>query len=224
MDFDKVGAQHCCVLRAYITMREFQKSQRRIGLTGGIGTGKTTISNYLAHHHQLPVLDADIYSREAVQPASPILTQIFERYGVSVRLADGTLNRKRLGEIIFNNLDEKQWLEQQIHPYVRDRFQSELDTLIAPTVVLVIPLLFEAEMTDLVTEIWVVSCSPEQQLQRMMTRDRLSLEQAQARINNQRPLEEKIARADVVFDNSSTLEPLLKQVDLLIVGNRVMDT
>ena len=224
MDFDKVGAQHCCVLRAYITMREFQKSQRRIGLTGGIGTGKTTISHYLAHHHQLPVLDADIYSREAVQPASPILIQIFERYGVSVRLADGTLNRKRLGEIIFNNLDEKQWLEQQIHPYVRERFQSELDTLIAPTVVLVIPLLFEAEMTDLVTEIWVVSCSPEQQLQRMMTRDRLSLEQAQARINNQRPLEEKIARADVVLDNSSTLEPLLKQVDLLIVGNRVMDT
>ena len=224
MDFDKVGAQHCCVLRAYITMREFQKSQRRIGLTGGIGTGKTTISNYLAQRYQLPVLDADIYAREAVQPGSPILNEIFERYGVAVKLPDATLNRKRLGEIIFNHPDEKQWLEQQIHPYVRDRIQSELDTLIAPTVVLVIPLLFEAEMTDLVTEIWVVSCSPEQQLQRMMTRDRLSLEQAQARINNQLPLEEKIDRADVVLDNSSTLEPLLKQVDLLIVGNRVMDT
>jgi dephospho-CoA kinase len=224
MDFDKVGAQHCCVLRAYITMREFQKSQRRIGLTGGIGTGKTTISNYLAQRYQLPVLDADIYAREAVQPGSPILNEIFERYGVAVKLPDATLNRKRLGEIIFNHPDEKQWLEQQIHPYVRDRIQSELDTLIAPTVVLVIPLLFEAEMTDLVTEIWVVSCSPEQQLQRMMTRDRLSLEQAQARINNQLPLEEKIDRADVVLDNFSTLEPLLKQVDLLIVGNRVMDT
>lgn len=198
--------------------------KRIIGLTGGIGTGKTTISNYLAQHHQLPVLDADIYAREAVQPSSPILSEIFERYGVAVKLPDGTLNRKYLGEIVFNNPDEKRWLEQQIHPYVRDRFQSELDTLIAPTAVLAIPLLFEAEMTDLVTEIWVVSCSPEQQLQRMMTRDRLSLEQAQARINNQRPLEEKIARADVVFDNSSTLEPLLKQVDLLIVGNRVMDT
>ncbi|HEY9609890.1 dephospho-CoA kinase, partial [Allocoleopsis sp.] len=96
-----------------------------------------------------------------------------------------------------------------------DRIQSELDTLITPTVVLVIPLLFEAEMTDLVTEIWVVSCSPEQQLQRMMERDQLSLEQAQARINNQLPLEEKIARADVVLNNSSTLEDLLKQVDKL---------
>lgn len=193
--------------------------KRIIGLTGGIGTGKTTISNYLAQHHQLPVLDADIYARDAVQAGSPILIQIFERYGVSVRLPDGTLNRKRLGEIIFNNLDEKQWLEQQIHPYVRDRFQSELDTLIAPTVVLVIPLLFEAEMTDLVTEIWVVSCSREQQLQRMMARDQLSLEQAQARINNQLPLEEKMARADVVLDNSSTLEDLLQQVDQFMMNN-----
>ncbi len=196
-------------------MREFQTSQRRIGLTGGIGTGKTTVSNYLEHHHQLPILDADIYAREAVQPNSPILSRIFERYGVTLKLPDGTLNRKGLGEIIFNNPTEKQWLEQQIHPYVRDRIQSELKTLIAPTVVLVIPLLFEAEMTDLVTEIWVVGCSPEQQLQRMMERDQLSLEQAQARINNQLPLQEKMARADVVLDNSSTLEALLQQVDKL---------
>lgn len=189
--------------------------KRIIGLTGGIGTGKTTISNYLAQHHQLPVLDADIYAREAVQPGSPILSEIFERYGVAVKLPDATLNRKGLGDIIFNHPDEKQWLEQQIHPYVRDRIQSELDTIIAPTLVLVIPLLFEAEMTDLVTEIWVVSCSPEQQLQRMMERDQLSLEQAQARINNQLPLEEKMARADVVLNNSSTLEALLQQVDKL---------
>ena len=201
--------------------------KRIIGLTGGIGTGKTTISNYLAQRYQLPVLDADIYAREAVQPGSPILNEIFERYGVAVKLPDATLNRKRLGEIIFNHPDEKQWLEQQIHPYVRDRIQSELDTVIAPTVVLVIPLLFEAKMTDLVTEIWVVSCSPEQQLQRIMERDRkafpqenrLSVEQAHARINNQLPLEEKMARADVVLNNSSTLEALLKQVDQSMMGD-----
>lgn len=193
--------------------------QRKIGLTGGIGTGKTTVSNYLAEHYKLPVLDADIYAREAVQPSSPILNQIFERYGVAVKLPDGTLNRKHLGEIIFNHPDERQWLEQQIHPYVRDRFQSELNTLVAPTVVLVIPLLFEANMTDLATEIWVVSCSYEQQLQRSRERDRLSLEQAQTRINNQLPLPEKMARADVVLDNSSTLEALLKQVDLALLSN-----
>jgi dephospho-CoA kinase len=131
-------------------------------------------------------------------------------------LPDGTLNRKRLGEIVFSNPDERKWLEQQIHPYVRDRFQSELDTLVAPTVVLVVPLLFEAGLTDLVTEIWVVSCSPEQQLRRIIERDNLSLEQAQARLNSQLPIQEKVTRADVVLDNSSTPEALLKQVDAAV--------
>lgn len=190
--------------------------ERIIGLTGGIGTGKTTVANYLANRHQLPILDADIYAREAVQEGSPILNEIFERYGVAVKLPDGTLNRKHLGEIIFSYPDEKRWLEQQIHPYVRDRILAELDTLVAPTVVLVIPLLFEAGMTDLVTEIWVVSCHPEQQLHRIMERDRLSPEQAQARINNQLPLPEKVARANIVLDNSSTPEALLQQVDLAL--------
>ncbi|HBB32297.1 MAG TPA: dephospho-CoA kinase [Cyanobacteria bacterium UBA9273] len=187
--------------------------KRIIGLTGGIGTGKTTVSNYLAQHHHLPILDADIYAREAVQLGSPILRQIFERYGSRVQLPDGTLNRQHLGEIIFKNPEERIWVEQQIHPYVRDRFQSELATLVTPTAVLVVPLLFEAGMTDLVTEIWVVSCSPQQQIERMMKRDRLSLEQAQVRINTQLPLQQKVARADVVLDNSSTLETLLQQVD-----------
>ncbi|MEW6494200.1 MAG: dephospho-CoA kinase [Cyanobacteriota bacterium] len=190
--------------------------KRIIGLTGGIGTGKTTAANYLEHHHQLPVLDADIYAREAVQLDSPILSEIFERFGVAVKLPDGTLNRQYLGEIIFRYPDEKQWLEQQIHPYVRDRILAELQRLDVPTVVLVIPLLFEAGMTDLVTETWVVSCLPEQQLQRIVERDHLSQEQAQARINNQLPLSEKVARADVVLDNSSKPEALLEQVDLAL--------
>ena len=199
--------------------------KRIIGLTGGIGTGKTTVSNYLACHHQLPVLDADIYAREAVQLGSPVLSKIYDRYDADIQLPDGTLNRKYLGEIIFSQSLERQWLEQQIHPCVRSRFQSELDTLVAPTLVLVVPLLFEAGMTDLVTEIWVVSCSPEQQLRRMMERDseafpkenRFSLEQAQARINSQLPLQEKLARADVVLDNSSTTDSLFKQIDLALL-------
>ena len=186
--------------------------KRIIGLTGGIATGKTTVSNYLADTYRLPILDADIYAREAVQPDSPILKQIYQRYGLQVQHSDGTLNRKRLGEIIFSNSAERQWLEQQIHPYVRDRFKSQLDTIVALTVILVIPLLFEAKMTDLVTEIWVVSCSPEQQLRRIQKRDRISKEQAQARINSQLPLQQKIALADKVLDNSSTKEALIQQV------------
>ncbi len=191
--------------------------KRIIGLTGGIGTGKTTVSNYLASRHQLPVLDADIYAREAVQLGSPILSEIIKRYGSSVQLPDGTLNRKRLGEIVFSNPSERHWLEQQIHPYVRDRLLAELDPLTDPTVVLVVPLLFEAGMTDLVTEIWVVSCSPEQQLKRMIERDSLSVEQALFRINSQLSLPEKVARADVVLDNSSTPKDIFQQVDLILL-------
>jgi dephospho-CoA kinase len=189
--------------------------------------GKSTVSNYLAARH-LPVLDADLYAREAVDLGSPILAKIAERYGTSLLLPDGSLDRRRLGEIIFSNAAEKLWLEQQIHPYVRDRIMAELQRLVdqpvaaqtvtaqpvaAQPVVVVIPLLFEAQMTDLVTEIWVVRSDLAQQQRRIMERDRLSLEQAHARISSQMPIEQKISQADVVLDNSATLENLYQQVD-----------
>jgi dephospho-CoA kinase len=188
-------------------------TKRIIGLTGGIATGKTTVANYLASACHLPILDADIYARQAVSIGSPILQAIALRYGQQILLSGGDLNRQKLGEIIFPNQEERNWVEGLIHPYVRDRFLKEISLSPAPTVVLVIPLLFEAEMTDLVTEIWVVSCSEEQQLQRLIQRNNLTQQQAQARIKSQIPLAEKIARADVVLDNSFTLEALLKQVD-----------
>jgi len=190
--------------------------QRKIGVTGGIGTGKTTVSNYLASTYHLPILDADIYAREAVKPGSEILNLIAEHFGMNILLPDKTLDRRRLGEIVFNNFNERQWLEAQIHPYVHQCLLVELQALDVkkyPTVVLTIPLLFEANMTDLVTEIWVVNCSETEQIKRLMERDRLTFAQAQARMNSQMPLAEKIAHADVVLDNSSTLEALLKQVD-----------
>ena len=187
--------------------------KRLIGITGGISTGKTTVANYLQSAHQLPILDADIYAREAVEIGSPIVQKIYQRYGQHLQLADGSLNRQALGAIIFTNQDERSWLEAQIHPYVRNCFQTQLNQLTTSTVVLVIPLLFEARLTQLVTEIWVVACSEQQQLQRLMKRNNLNLEQAQARIDSQLPLAQKIAAADLVLDNSSTQEYLFKQVD-----------
>ena len=187
-------------------------SPRIIGLTGGIATGKSTVSDYLATTYNLPVLDADIYARVAVEIGSPVLDAIAHRYA-DILLPSGALNRLKLGEIIFNNPDEGQWLEQQIHPDVRKRFVTAIKELSAQTVVLVVPLLFEAGMTDLVTEIWVVYCPYQQQLERLMQRNGLTLEQAQARINSQMPIQEKCDRADVILDNSSTPEALLKQVD-----------
>lgn len=204
---------------------------RLIGITGGIGSGKTTVSNYLKEKYQLPIWDADIYARQAVEIGSPILNEILDRYGSDLVLSDGNLNRPRLGEIVFNQAEERRWLERQIHPYVRDRFAENIKKLASigsrgseaggpialfdcPTAVLAVPLLFEAQMTDLVTEIWVVYLRPPKQIERLMVRDRLAREQAIARINAQMSLEEKRSLADVVLDNSSTLLALQEQVDL----------
>ncbi len=187
--------------------------QRRIGLTGGIATGKTTVAQCLAQA-QIPVLDADQYAREAVQPGTAGLARIVDRYGSTMLQADGTLDRQQLGNRVFQDAHERQWLEQQIHPYVRDRFLTALTTthLATPTLALAIPLLFEAGMTDLVTEIWVVTCTPVQQKIRLMNRNQLSLEQALARIQSQLDLAVKVKQADVVLDNTTTLENLWTQV------------
>jgi dephospho-CoA kinase len=191
--------------------------KRIIGLTGGIATGKSTVANYLAQNHKLPILDADIYARDAVAVGSPILAQIAQRYSQDILLEGGELNRTKLGEIIFTNESERLWVESLIHPYVKQRFYKEIILSSNRILVLVIPLLFEVEMTNLTTEIWVVSCSEPQQIERLRQRNNLTLEQAQARINSQMPLAEKIARADVVLDNSHSLDMLLKQVDINIL-------
>ena len=188
--------------------------QRMIGLTGGIATGKSTVADYLQRQHRLPVLDADVYARQAVAPGSPALAAIVQRYGPALLHPDGTLNRSQLGEIVFHQPTEKAWLEQQIHPVVRQCFQSAMaDLAQAPVVVQVIPLLFEANLTDQVSEIWVVTCPLGHQRQRLMARNGLSPEQAQARIDSQMPLAEKVSRADWVIDNAGDLPALFRQVD-----------
>lgn len=191
---------------------------RIIGLTGGIATGKTTVSRYLAEKYHLPILDADLYAREAVAINSPILQAIYQRYGDAVKLPDGNLNRQALGKIIFTQPQEKEWLESQIHPYVRTKFVSALATLNHPLIVLVIPLLFEANMTDLVNEIWVVTSPETTQIERIQTRDGLTKSQAIARINNQLPLQTKIARADFILDNRGNLPDLYQQIDAKLVN------
>jgi dephospho-CoA kinase len=191
-------------------------AKRLIGLTGGIATGKTTVSNYLSERYALPVLDADIYAREAVAQGSPILQTVFQRYGDKVKLPDGELNRSVLGDIIFNNPPEKQWLESQIHPFVRDRFTQELSNIISDTVVLSIPLLFEANLMALTTEIWVVSCDRSRQINRLQQRNGLTPEQAAARIDSQLPLSQKVALADLVLSNDAGLAELYGQVDVAI--------
>jgi dephospho-CoA kinase len=190
---------------------------RLIGITGGIGTGKSTVTNYLHTRYNLPIWDADIYARAAVAVGSPIIDRISQRYGNSILQPDGTLDRHQLGKIIFSSPDERQWLETQIHPYVRTCFETEIRQLPPDdTAILAIPLLFEAQMTDLVTEIWVVSCDFSTQLARVMTRDKLTAAEAQMRIQSQMSLTDKIALADISLDNSGSIVKLQQQIDSAI--------
>lgn len=192
-----------------------QRPARTIGLTGGVGMGKTTVSRYLHEAHSLPILDADLYARRAVEPGTPALAQLVERYGERVLLAAGALDRRKLGEILFSDAAERQWIEQLIHPEVRRQIEAELQTLAIqqPAVAVVVPLLFEANMTDLATEIWVVHTTKAQQLARIQQRDRLSLDQSQARINSQMSIDRKVERADIALDNSGSPQALFRQID-----------
>jgi dephospho-CoA kinase len=188
---------------------------RLIGITGGIGTGKSTVTNYLQTRYHLPIWDADIYARSAVAIGSPILAAISKRYTADILQPDGSLDRRRLGEIIFNDLHERQWLEAQIHPYVRNCFEIAISQLAPDGIaVLAIPLLFEAKMTALTTEIWVVSCARAIQLNRVMTRDRIDETAAAIRIDSQMSLADKSALADVNLDNSTNKVDLERQIDL----------
>ncbi len=192
-------------------------NRRIIGLTGGIATGKSTVSDYLVSRYGLPVLDADVYARAAVEKGSEILGVIGDRYGPNILLPDGTLNRPNLGKIIFTNNTEKEWLEQQIHPFVRQKFGEVTAALPAKqTLIYAIPLLFEANLTHLVNEIWVVTCTSAQQKERLMTRNQLSAANAQARIDAQMSLAQKCKLADHVLDNSSTQSSLFSQVESLL--------
>jgi dephospho-CoA kinase len=183
--------------------------QRRIGLTGGIASGKSTVGRLL-EARGLPVLDADRYAREALAPGSAAAGAVRERYGERVRgEGPGAIDRGALGRIVFADAGERRWLEQLVHPLVRERFAAELVRLAAaPGVVLMIPLLFEAGLEGLCSEVWLVDCDVSQQLQRLMGRNGLSEAEARARIAAQWPLARKRALADVVLDNRGTPEQL----------------
>jgi len=191
--------------------------QRRIGLTGGIASGKSTVGRLL-ETRGLPVLDADVYARDALAPGSSGARAVRGRFGERVLApeqgaGEAAIDRAALGRIVFGDADERQWLEELIHPIVRECFSAELARLAdAPAVVLVIPLLLEVGLEELCSEVWLVDCDEAQQLQRLMRRNGLSEAEARARMTAQWPLERKRALADVVIDNRGTEEQLNAQV------------
>ena len=183
-------------------VHRWQGLQRRIGLTGGIASGKSSVGRFL-EQQGIAVLDADLYAHEALAPGTPATRAVLERYGAKIQSAlSKGLDRAALGSIVFSDPQERTWLEAQLHPLVQQRFDQELQTHVGERVVaLMIPLLFEAGLESLCSEVWVVHCSPTQQKQRLMTRNRLSPEEAKQRIRAQWPMDRKTELADHVVNN-----------------------
>ncbi|MGG3282139.1 dephospho-CoA kinase [Paenibacillus solani] len=190
-----------------------------IGLTGGIATGKSTVSSMLAMKGAL-LVDADVIAREVMLPGHPVLGKVTEHFGQSILLEDGTLDRKKLGELIFNNPQQREVLNGITHPAIREeiRERTEAFELQHPDrlVVVDIPLLLEArEQYPYLDEIVVVYVPRELQLKRLIERDDLAREAAEARLNSQMDIEQKKALADILIDNSGTLAETQQQVDKL---------
>ena len=186
--------------------------QRRIGLTGGIASGKSSVGRLL-EARGWPVLDADQYAREALAPNTSAAKSVAQRFGAAVGSA-ADLDRKSLGRIVFRDAEERRWLETLVHPVVRDRFQQELVRHSqAPVVVLMIPLLFETGLEALCSEVWLVDCEPHQQLERLMRRSGLNEADAQARLAAQWPLSRKRPLADRVIDNRGSADALADAVN-----------
>ena len=189
-----------------------------IGLTGGIASGKSTVSTILKSMG-LALIDADIIAREVVNVGAEAYHQIVETFGIEVLLPDQTIDRKKLGSIIFNDEEKRVLLNQIVHPAVRKKMIKEKERYLSngeKTVILDIPLLFESKLTKLVDRTLLVYVNSEVQLERLMKRDNLSQEDALARISSQMPLHEKINLADAIIDNNGTFEELEAQIHQLL--------
>ncbi|AKC66951.1 MULTISPECIES: dephospho-CoA kinase [Bacillus] len=189
-----------------------------IGLTGGIASGKSTVSQMIKEKG-IRVVDADIIAKEAVSKGSAALHQIVQTFGEEVLLPNGELNRQQLGAIIFSDEEKRKKLNAIVHPEVRKEMLEQRDEGVSNNetfVVLDIPLLFESKLEGLVDRIIVVYTTPELQLSRLMNRNDLSEEEALNRIHSQQPLEEKCQKADRVIENTKDLAFIRKQLENIL--------
>lgn len=185
-----------------------------VGLTGGIGSGKTVVSNRL-QAKGIRVIDADMVAREVVQPGEPALARIQQHFGDEVLTDSGELNRSKLRSIVFANEKQRTWLEQLLHPLIRDRILQQLEESQSSYTLLVSPLLLETDQHLLVNHIVVVDADESQQLSRTRLRDNSSEEQIRAILAAQMSREERRSKADTILDNSGDLVQLEAQVDQL---------
>lgn len=189
----------------------------RLGLTGGIASGKTEVAKRLSEMGAT-IIDADEISRSLTAKDGALLPQIRERFGDAVFNEDGTLNRKALGEVVFSDEWERRALEGIIHPAVQsETFKkiAEAQEQGAVVCALVVPLLYETAMDAMCEEVWVTSVESEEQLRRLMQRDNLTAEQARARMRSQLPEGERERLADLVIKTNRPIDQTRKEVKRL---------
>jgi dephospho-CoA kinase len=190
-----------------------------IGLTGGIASGKSTVSN-LFKEMDITVVDADVEARLAVMKGETAYLKILAEFGEDILLDNGEIDRQKLGSIIFYHEERRQILNEIVHPEVRKRMRDQVEKAIKNSeevVVLDIPLLFESKLTNMVDKTLLVYVDDETQLKRLIERNNLSEADARARISSQMPLSDKIKLADAVIDNNGSIADTKKQLlDILV--------
>lgn len=185
-----------------------------LGLTGGIGSGKTAASDFFAGKG-IAVVDADIVAREVVEPGQPAWQAIKEHFGEQALLTDGSLNRAWLRDKVFSEPDERKWLESQTHPRIRDSIIRQLQQATSAYAILVSPLLFESGQALLTQHTLLIDVPVDIQIARATSRDQNNADQIRRIIAAQMPRDERRARADDIADNSLGLAELHQQLELL---------
>ena len=186
----------------------------RVGLTGGIASGKSTVADFFAELG-VPVVDTDLIAREVVSISSPALEEIRTAFGPDVISADGTLDRAAMRKIVFADDGKRRLLESILHPRIRELAFRRADQASAPYVIIVVPLLFESPMRNAMDRILVLDCSVETQLKRLLARDCETEEQANKIIAAQATRDERLSIADDVITNDGDLEATRREVGRL---------
>lgn len=193
-----------------------------VGLTGGISSGKSTVSSYLKQL-EIPVIDADEVARKVVEPNSQGAIEIRKVFGSDVFEEDGSLNRQKLGTLIFSNPENRQKLDDLLQPLIKIMILDEIEEYRQNgenMIILDLPLLFEKQYEELCEEIIVVYIPKELQLERLMRRNQYTKQEALSRIDSQLSIEEKRKRATVLLDNQGTIQQLYHQVEQWLVETK----
>jgi dephospho-CoA kinase len=182
-----------------------------VGLTGGIGSGKTTVANLFAHYG-ITLVDADIVAREVVAPGQPALEAIAAQFGPQFLTAEGHLDRPALRALVFSDANAKRWLDQLLHPLIRQQILAQLAQAQSPYVLLIAPLLIENGLTTYVDQLLVVDVSPELQQQRTTARDQVSASQVAAIMASQCDRAQRLQLADQIIHNEADIAALTSKV------------